>query len=60
MPDMAFQPNPGERPVHPDAEVRVRYRNGEITPFRAAKWWTNWRRSADAFSIAAYEERDAA
>lgn len=57
---MAFQPNSGERPVLPDVEVRVRYRNGEVTPFRAAKWWPNWRRSDDAFSIAAYEERDAA
>lgn len=57
---MAFKPNPGERPVLPDVEVRVRYRSGEVTPFRAARWWSNWRRSDDAFSIAAYEERGAA
>lgn len=57
---MTFQRNPGERPVHPDAEVRVRYQNGEVTPFRPAKWWSNWRQSNDAFAIDAYEERAAA
>lgn len=43
--------NEGSRPVDPDTEVRVRYRNGEVTPARPAKWWANWRRSDDAFSI---------
>lgn len=57
---MTFRPNPGHRPVDPDTEVRVRYRCGEVTEFRPAKWWANWKRSDDRFSIAEYEEREAA
>lgn len=52
---MNWMPNPGQRPVAPDTEIRVRYRNGEVTPFRPAKWWTNWRRSDDAYAIDQWE-----
>lgn len=54
---MTWMRNEGSRPVLPDTEIRVRYRNGEVSPYRAAKWWSNWRRSDDDFAIAEFEEK---
>lgn len=56
---MTFQRNPGRMPVAPDTPVRVRYVNGQVTEPHPAKWWTNWRRSDDAYAIDQWEEKAA-